>query len=144
MDFAQLDRFILAWVAPWAVARSSRCAYYQHDGSLHVSKSYVYSIPIAIENNESFPPGFCIARSESIELYSTFFDFMMKLAAREADIFGNPLFGSPTFSTFRKEPSRERHGRITCLPPSKSPRCVSSSSQPMILSASQSRRAVDH
>jgi hypothetical protein len=74
-----------------AVACSSRCAYCQLEGSFHVSKPYVYSTPIAIENNESFPLGLCIAPSESIELYLTFFDSMMRLGVREADMFGKPL-----------------------------------------------------
>jgi hypothetical protein len=81
MDFGRRDRCILAWVAPWAVTCSSRCAYYQLDGSFHVSNLYVYSIPLAIENNESFPLGFCIAPSKSIELYSTSFDLMVRVRA---------------------------------------------------------------
>jgi hypothetical protein len=35
-------------------------------------------IPIAIENNEFFPLGFCIAPSESVARYSTFFDYLIQ------------------------------------------------------------------
>jgi hypothetical protein len=74
LDFDESDQFILGWVAPWAIPCSARCAYYQLHGSFRVSHPCVYSIPIAIENNESFPLGFCIAPSESIARESTFFD----------------------------------------------------------------------
>jgi hypothetical protein len=91
MDFQDPDRFILGWVAPWAIPCSARCAYDQLDGSFRVSKPHVYSIRMAIANNESFPLGFCIAPSELVELYSTFFDQLINLRARERHIYGKPL-----------------------------------------------------
>jgi hypothetical protein len=73
------------------ISFSTRCAYIQLDDSSKVSEPYAYSIPLAIEQNEAFPLGFCIAPSESIELYSTFFLFMIMKGANPVDIFGKPL-----------------------------------------------------
>jgi hypothetical protein len=83
--------FILAWVAPWAIECAARCDYYQLDGSFKIAHPSVYSVPTAIEKNESFPLGFCIAPTECVELYSTFFDFLIKLGANPDHIFGKPL-----------------------------------------------------
>jgi hypothetical protein len=56
-----------------------------------VSEPFVYSIPLAIEQNESFPLGFSIAPTESIEFDSVFLQFMIRLGANREDIFNKPL-----------------------------------------------------
>jgi hypothetical protein len=73
LDFARPDPLILAWVAPWEIPCSSRCAYYKLDASFRAF----------------FPLGFCIALGESIELYSGFFEFMIRLGANKEGILVN-------------------------------------------------------
>lgn len=68
-----------------------RRSYYQLDGSFKVSHPYTYSIPLAIDKNEAFPLGFCIAPTECVELYSTFLDHFIRSGPNREDIFQKPL-----------------------------------------------------
>jgi hypothetical protein len=67
------------------------CTYIQLDTSFRAVKKYVYSIPLGIHANESFPLAIMIGLSESVELYQMFYDAMAKVGVSQRDLFSKPI-----------------------------------------------------
>jgi hypothetical protein len=82
----------LIWVPPWAIeVFFYHCSYIELDMSFRALEPYVYSIPLAINANESFPLAFIIGQTESVELYSLFFHAMSKIGIPEEDLKAKPF-----------------------------------------------------
>jgi hypothetical protein len=63
----------LTYITKYAVSISQRAQYFQLDSSFKAIFPYVYSIPLGICNNDSFPLGLQLSASENSVHYSTFF-----------------------------------------------------------------------
>jgi hypothetical protein len=66
----------LVWIPPWTISLFRKSSYIELDTSFRAFKPYVYSIPLAIHANESFPLALIVGISESKELYDLFFAAM--------------------------------------------------------------------
>jgi hypothetical protein len=66
------------WIPPWALDVLHSCSYLQLDASFREIRPYVYSIPLGIRANESFPLAVVFGLVESFELYQLFEEAMLK------------------------------------------------------------------
>jgi hypothetical protein len=69
----------LTYITKYAVEISHRAQYFQLDTSFKAIFPYVYSIPLGIIQNDSFPLGLQLSISETTDHYSTFFRELSKL-----------------------------------------------------------------
>jgi hypothetical protein len=69
----------LTYITKYAVSISHRAQYFQLDTSFKAIFPYVYSIPLGICKNDSFPLGLQLSASETTDHYSTFFTELSKL-----------------------------------------------------------------
>jgi hypothetical protein len=79
------------WVPPWAVDTFKKCRFIELDTSFRALKPYVYSIPMGIHANESFPLAVVVGLSESIELYDLFFQAMLKSGVSGEELHAKPF-----------------------------------------------------
>jgi hypothetical protein len=63
----------MTYIFPYARSFLEHAQYIEVDGSFTAMAPYVYSIPLAMINNDSFPLGFSLAPTEKEQLYSLFF-----------------------------------------------------------------------
>ena len=64
------------FISNWAYSVINGSSIFEFDASFKAVSLYVYSIPLVIINNESFPIGFTIGASENSILYQTFWDYL--------------------------------------------------------------------
>jgi hypothetical protein len=63
----------LTWIFPHAKEILEAAQYYEIDSSFEMFKPFLFSVPLAIIDNESFPLGLQISPTESFRHYATFF-----------------------------------------------------------------------
>jgi hypothetical protein len=68
------------YVHPFALSVVKQAEYFQLDASFAATYPYVYSIPLAIIANESFPLGLQLSPTEREQHYTTFFDTIQSIA----------------------------------------------------------------
>jgi hypothetical protein len=79
--FAHQGRSVVGcvWIPRWALEVVHNCSYLQLDASFRVIIPYVYSMPLGIRANESFPLAVVFGLVESFELYQPFDEAMLQL-----------------------------------------------------------------
>jgi hypothetical protein len=85
------DVVALIWIPPWTITTFQKCNYIELDTSFHALRPYVYSVPLAIHANESFPLALIIGLVESIKLYRLFIDAMSCIGIPEELLFTKPF-----------------------------------------------------
>ena len=71
------------WIAPWAASAIQHGGYFSLDASFYALRPYVYCVPHVVFCNTSIPLGLAVWTSESVELFSLFYDLLPE-SSREA------------------------------------------------------------
>jgi hypothetical protein len=79
IEFFDEGAACLAAVFPWAKPVLATSNYLRLDATFKAAHPLALAVPLAIEANEAFPPGFIIGSSEKTELYECFATFIKGL-----------------------------------------------------------------
>jgi hypothetical protein len=66
------------------------CSYLELDTRFRAIRPYVYSVPLGLVANESFPLAIVAGLAESIELYQMFFGEMRSLGVEQDELDAKP------------------------------------------------------
>jgi hypothetical protein len=81
----------ITWLVPFIDDILKRCQYIELDASFKAAFPYVYTVPLAIIDNEAVPLGFTIGPTEKAELFLEFYKCVEKTSPIYEDLLKIPI-----------------------------------------------------